>query len=79
MLLQEIRVNESSDGKLDIEFCIMAAFRTHCDWYNEVMEVIDSAAELIVGSVDEETADVVFLSERAGRQETTISLAKIEL
>lgn len=56
MLLQEIRVNENSNGKLDIEFCMRAAFRTHCDWYNEVMEVIDSAAELIVGSIDDETA-----------------------
>lgn len=56
MLLQEIHVNESSDRKLDIEFCMKAAFRTHCDWYNAVMEVIDSAAELIVGSIDEETA-----------------------
>ena len=56
MLLQEIRVNENSDGKLDIEFCMKAAFRTHCDWYNEVMEVVESAAELMVGSIDDETA-----------------------
>lgn len=27
MLLQEIDVNENGDGKLDIEFCMKAAFR----------------------------------------------------
>ena len=44
MLLQEIRVNENSDGKLDIEFCMKAAFRTHCDWYNEVMNLADRSS-----------------------------------
>lgn len=26
------------------------------NWYNEVMEVVESAAELMVGSIDDETA-----------------------